>query len=92
VGGALFPSRGIAADVVLSDVMMPGGMDGVEFAAIARGRFPALPMVLATGQVGALAGRPLPRGVALLRKPLARSAIAAAVRRAITEAREVVGA
>ncbi|MFC7538223.1 ATP-binding protein [Siccirubricoccus deserti] len=31
---------GIAADVVLSDVMMPGGMDGVEFATIARGRFP----------------------------------------------------
>ena len=83
---------GVAADVVLSDVMMPGGMNGVEFAAAARLRFPALPVVLATGHVGTLDGRPLSPGMDLLPKPLGRGAIAAAVRRALTDTREAVGA
>lgn len=83
---------GVAADVVLSDVTMPGDKNGVEFAAAVHLRFPAFPVVLATGNVSALVGRPLPPGLNLLRKSLGRGAVAAAVRRALTEASEVVGA
>jgi PAS domain S-box-containing protein len=36
-------------DVVLSDIMMPGKMDGFEFAQHIRRTYPALPIVLATG-------------------------------------------
>jgi PAS domain S-box-containing protein len=82
---------GVAADVVLSDVMMPGSMDGVEFAAVARERFPRLPLILTTGRADVLGGRPLPPGVDVLRKPHSRSGIAAALRCAVAEAQEPVG-
>jgi CheY-like chemotaxis protein len=36
-------------DAVLSDVVMPGGMDGVEFARLLAQRWPALPVLLMTG-------------------------------------------
>jgi DNA-binding NtrC family response regulator len=36
-------------DVVLSDIVMPGGMNGVELARTIRTRWPRLPIVLATG-------------------------------------------
>ncbi len=80
--------RGTEVDAILSDVTMPGGMDGVEFAHAARARWPGVPVVLATGRVGALDGRALPPGVGVLRKPFSRSAIAVALRRALVEAEE----
>ncbi len=83
---------GIAADAVLSDVMMPGTMDGVEFATFARERFPELPVILTTGRADALGGRPLPPGVGVLRKPHSRSGIAAALRGALAGTPERVGA
>ena len=36
-------------DIVFSDVMMPGGMSGVELAREVRRRRPGLPIVLTTG-------------------------------------------
>jgi PAS domain S-box-containing protein len=36
-------------DVVFSDIMMPGKMDGFEFAQLIRRTYPALPIVLASG-------------------------------------------
>ena len=86
--------RGAAVDAILSDVAMPGGMDGVGFAHAARARSPGVPVVLATGHVGALDGRALPPGVGVLRKPLSRAAIAVALRRALAaeEEPEPVGA
>ncbi|WP_052213723.1 PAS domain-containing sensor histidine kinase [Belnapia sp. F-4-1] len=83
---------GISPNVVLSDVSMPGTMDGVELAVLAHKRFPGIPVVLATGRVDVLGDRPLPSGVGLLRKPLSREGIAAAIRRALTGEREPVGA
>jgi CheY-like chemotaxis protein len=38
-------------DVVLSDVMMPGSLDGIGLAAAFRARRPRLPIVLASGYV-----------------------------------------
>jgi PAS domain S-box-containing protein len=89
---ALRTLEGAAVDAVLSDVMMPGSMDGAGFAHAARARFPTVPMVLATGHVGGLIGRPLPPGVVLLKKPLGRSALGRAMRRALAEASRTVGA
>ena len=84
--------EGAAVDAVLSDVMMPGSMDGAAFAQAVRVRSPGLPMILATGHVGGLIGKPLPPGVALLKKPLSRSAIARALRRALAGAPRAVDA
>ena len=41
--------EGRSFDAVLSDVVMPGGMDGVEFARVLGERWPALPVLLLTG-------------------------------------------
>jgi CheY-like chemotaxis protein len=49
--GALANGRSI--DVVLSDVMMPGGMSGIELAREIRRRQPGMPIVLTTGYTGA---------------------------------------
>jgi CheY-like chemotaxis protein len=51
--GALADSRHI--DLVLSDIMMPGGVNGLELAREIRRRHPDLPIVLTTGYVEAAA-------------------------------------
>jgi PAS domain S-box-containing protein len=43
---------GEAFDLLLTDIVMPGGMNGVELARLARARDPALPIVLTTGYAG----------------------------------------
>ena len=63
---ALADDRGV--DVVFSDVMMPGGMNGVELAREIRKRLPHLPVVLTTGYVEA--PRPaMAEGLEVLVKP-----------------------
>jgi PAS domain S-box-containing protein len=52
--GALANSRQI--DVVLSDIMMPGGVSGLQLAREIRRRFPDLPIILMTGYLEAAAG------------------------------------
>ncbi|HEX8615746.1 MAG TPA: response regulator [Telluria sp.] len=42
-------NAGLAFDVVISDIVMPGTIDGIELARIVRARFPATAVVLATG-------------------------------------------
>jgi CheY-like chemotaxis protein len=74
---------GAAADLIFTDLSMPGSMDGLEFAAVIRLRFPHLPVILTTGHVGVLSGRVLPDGVRFVRKPHSRTGIAAAVRHAL---------
>jgi CheY-like chemotaxis protein len=76
---------GITADVVVTDLSMPGSMDGLEFAAVTRRRFPKLPVILTTGHAGVLSGRALPPGVNLVSKPFSFAGIAAAVRNALTD-------
>lgn len=52
--GALANARSI--DVVFSDIMMPGGVSGLELAREIRRRRPELPIVLTTGYSGAASG------------------------------------
>jgi two-component system NtrC family sensor kinase len=55
-------------DLVFSDVVMPGGMNGVELAHQIGRDYPDLPVVLTTGYYNAV-DKPLPRGLPVLRKP-----------------------
>ena len=52
--GALADSRPV--DQVLSDIMMPGGLSGLELAREIRRRHPGIPVVLMTGYAEAAAG------------------------------------
>ena len=75
--GALADARQI--DAVLSDIMMPGGVSGVQLAREIRRRYPTLPIVLTTGYVEAAAA--LEDGeFALLLKPFTTEALAKALR------------
>ena len=75
--GALANARNI--DVVLSDIMMPGGVSGVHLAREIRRRYPDLRVVLTTGYVEAAAD--LTDGeFELLLKPYTAEALAAALR------------
>ena len=72
-------------DLLLTDMVMPGGMTGAELAAAARARRPGL---RGGGDLGLRgAGEPggLPAGAAWLRKPYAAADLARALRRALGE-------
>ena len=56
-------------DLVFTDIVMPGKMDGLGLAKVLRATYPHLPVLLATGYSEALAGRQLDFHV--LRKPYA---------------------
>jgi len=73
---------GPVPDLVITDVIMPGGQDGLDLArAIAR-EWPALPVVLCSGYGGAPA-RVAEAGLPLLRKPFSLDEL----RQAIADAR-----
>jgi CheY-like chemotaxis protein len=62
-------------DIVFSDVMMPGGMNGVELAREIRRRWPNLPVVLTTGYIEA-ARSAVMEGLEVLVKPYALEVLA----------------
>ena len=64
--GALANGRPI--DIVFSDIMMPGGMNGVDLAREIRKRHSHLPVVLTTGYQNAAAGAQAD-GISVLLKP-----------------------
>jgi len=57
---------GEAVDIVFSDIVMPGSVSGIDLAAAIRERWPALPVVLATGYTERRVSIP---GVKILAKP-----------------------
>jgi PAS domain S-box-containing protein len=63
-------------EVVLSDVMMPGGMNGVDLAREIRKRLPNLPVVLTTGYIEA-ARTAMAEGLEVLVKPYRLEALSA---------------
>ncbi|WP_339929804.1 ATP-binding protein [uncultured Brevundimonas sp.] len=65
--GALADGRTI--DLVFSDVMMPGGMNGVELAREVRRRRPNLPVLLTSGFAESVRREVESEGIALLPKP-----------------------
>jgi two-component system NtrC family sensor kinase len=69
---------GGAVDLLFSDIVMPGGMSGVELAREVRKRKPNLPIILTTGY-SEMAADAVDGGFPLLRKPYASGALRAAI-------------
>ncbi|HSI49851.1 MAG TPA: response regulator [Ideonella sp.] len=69
-------------DALLSDVVMPGGIDGLTLARMLRRERPTLPVVLISGYSAALAEV---HDFIVLRKPCAPGPLLAALRRAMAE-------
>ena len=86
--GALADGR--AVDLLFTDVVMPGGMDGLALAREAARRRPGLPVLLTTGYTGGGAAA-VPLGLPLLRKPYRIDDLAQAVERALPGAAQAVG-
>ncbi|NKE44288.1 PAS domain-containing protein [Roseomonas frigidaquae] len=74
--------QGLQVDLVMTDVVMPGGQDGLDLARTLRSQRPELPIVLCSGFSGAPL-RVAAAGLPLLRKPFGleelRGALSAAI-------------
>ncbi len=68
--------------LVLSDVVMPGGMSGLDLARTLRDQRPELPVILATGY-SSFASQVVAEGFALIEKPFRRDVLAASLRSAV---------
>ena len=77
--------QGREVGVVLSDVMLPGGVSGPAFAEEARAAWPDLSFVFMSGYPAetAAAKELLPRFEILLSKPFQRTELAAAIQNAL---------
>jgi signal transduction histidine kinase/ActR/RegA family two-component response regulator len=75
--GAL--ANGRAIDLVFSDIMMPGGMNGVELAKEIRRRRLGLPVLLTSGYAEAARREAEAEGVRILPKPYRLSELSAAL-------------
>jgi CheY-like chemotaxis protein len=80
--GAL--SNGRRVDLVFSDIMMPGGMNGVELAREVRRRRGDLPVLLTSGFAEAARESAAAEGVRVLAKPYRLEELAAALDTVIT--------
>ncbi len=78
---------GGAVDAVFSDVVMPGGISGVELAAVLRTSYPRVALVLATGYSEQLARGGAPEGIEVLAKPYHPEELAEALERALARRR-----
>ncbi len=65
-------------DVVLSDIMMPGSLNGLDLALMLRHQHPGLPVLLMTGYA-AQTGQAMASGFQVLAKPVSAAALAAAI-------------
>jgi two-component system NtrC family sensor kinase len=77
-GAALIRLADTSFDLVVSDIVMPGGMTGLDLARAVRSRWPGLPILLATGFSAATA-EALAEGFVIVRKPYALADMAAAL-------------
>ncbi|MGH6870978.1 MAG: PAS domain S-box protein [Rhizomicrobium sp.] len=71
-------------ELVFSDIVMPGGMDGLAFARAVRDSHPRLPVLLATGYSSA--AERAESHFPILRKPYDPDTLGAAIRKALAEA------
>jgi CheY-like chemotaxis protein len=72
-----------AFDLVLSDIVMPGGVSGVDLARRMKAIHPGLPVVLATGYSGETLDDPDEADAwPILRKPFRAEQLSAVVRQA----------
>jgi CheY-like chemotaxis protein/anti-sigma regulatory factor (Ser/Thr protein kinase) len=74
-------------DIVFSDILMPGGMSGLDLARKIRQHFPRLPVLLSTGYARA-AGEVHREGFSIIAKPYRADSLAAALARTIAESEQ----
>jgi PAS domain S-box-containing protein len=79
--GALANERHV--DVVLSDIMMPGSMNGLGLAREVRRRRPGLPVLLTSGYAGAVVDSAQDENISVLRKPYDINELDTALREAV---------
>jgi signal transduction histidine kinase/CheY-like chemotaxis protein len=70
--------RGEGIDLIFSDIMMPDGMNGIDLAEEVKSRYPAIPVLLATGYSDA-AGDAGSKGLPILAKPYRAQELCACV-------------
>jgi PAS domain S-box-containing protein len=77
----------VAIDLLITDVGLPGGMNGIEMAEKARQRRPALKVLYVTGYAenAAISNGGLPPGANVLSKPFPMDKLAARIRSIIQE-------
>ncbi|MEE1654738.1 PAS domain-containing protein [Microvirga sp. CF3062] len=80
-----FLERDAQFDVIFSDLVMPGGMDGLDLARIVRERWPAIPILLATGYSDSVE-RAAREGFPILNKPYHPAELERELRRLIPQA------
>ncbi|UWU67355.1 response regulator [Bradyrhizobium sp. NC92] len=88
--GALADGRPI--DLIFSDIMMPGGMNGVELAREIRKRRSDIPILLTSGYAEASVHEAETAGIAILAKPYHIDELAAALSAAKSSLRRDAGA
>lgn len=71
-------AHGAKFDIVLSDILMPGSLSGLDLAMVLRDRNPALPVVLMTGYA-AETGQAMAAGFVVLAKPVSAATLATAI-------------
>jgi two-component system NtrC family sensor kinase len=69
---------GAAFNLIFSDIVMPGDLNGVDLARIVRSQHPSLPVLLATGY-SAVAQTAMDEGFTILRKPYGTMELNAAI-------------
>ena len=78
---------GAPVDLVLSDVVMPGGLSGLDLARALRQRRPTMPVILATGY-SQYAPQVISERFTLIEKPYQRDRLASALQSALEAGRE----
>ena len=73
-------------DAVFSDIIMPGGMSGLDLARKVRQHFPGLPVLLSSGYARAT-GEVYREGFDIIAKPYTADTLAEALRRTIAQSR-----
>jgi PAS domain S-box-containing protein len=76
----LHGSRGSRVDLLVTDVGLPGGLNGRQVADAARERRPGLPVLFVTGYAGGALEAHLAPGMAVISKPFTLDALAQRVR------------
>jgi two-component system NtrC family sensor kinase len=78
---ALDKLEGASFDLLFTDVMMPGEMNGIELAKTVRKSHPTLPIVLTTGYYNSVEGID---GFPILKKPYDLEALAQTLKQALS--------
>jgi DNA-binding NtrC family response regulator len=74
-------ANGKKFDLVFSDIVMPGTIDGVGLASEIRAQYPNLPVILTTGYSDA--ARAVPADLRILRKPFDSDALRGFIKEAM---------